>query len=145
MVNSCFLGLKHYLLCSLHVHKHNLLSSVHVYTQYLLFSVLHACTQYLLFFYINIQNIHYSPICVYTIFNLYGAPEFTTGFQFVLCCIIFSFLCNILQIAVCPFLLFQLTFALCTSSAYDCPFGIFKPFVLLLYMYIHTIQCSPYM
>ena len=34
------------------------------------------------------------------------APEFTPGFLWGSCCSIFSFLCNVLQIVVCPFVYF---------------------------------------
>ena len=42
--------------------------------------------------------------------NPSGAPEFTPGFQWDQCCLIFSFLCSILQIVVCPFVLYLLAF-----------------------------------
>ena len=32
-----------------------------------------------------------------------GAPEFTPSILWCLCCSIFSFMCNVLQIVVCPF------------------------------------------
>ena len=38
----------------------------------------------------------------------FRAPEFTPSFQWGSCCSIFSFLCNLSQIAVCPFVLFLL-------------------------------------
>ena len=46
-----------------------------------------------------------------------GAPEVTPGFQWCFCYSIFSFLCKILQIVVCPFVLFVLL--LCCMSFFD--------------------------
>ena len=40
------------------------------------------------------------------------APEFTPGFYWGSCCSIFSFLCSVLQILICPFGFFLLTIVL---------------------------------
>ena len=57
--------------------------------------------------------------------------EFTPGFKLASRCSIFSFLCSILWIVVCPFVLFRLVIVLSvfrfTDSDY--PFGIFKLFL----------------
>jgi len=44
--------------------------------------------------------------------NPSGAHEFTLGFQWGSCCSIFSFLCSVLYIVVCPFVLFVLAIVL---------------------------------
>ena len=64
-----------------------------------------------------------------------AAPAFTAGFQWGSCYSIFSFMCNVLQIVVCPCVLFLLVIVLSvllriTDSDY--PFGIFKLFLLKL-------------
>ena len=61
-----------------------------------------------------------------------GAPVFTPRFQWGSLCSIVSFLCNDLQIVVCPFVLFLLTIELSVLryTDFDCPFGIFKFFFL---------------
>ena len=62
---------------------------------------------------------------------LSGAPEFTPAFYWGSCCSIFSFMCSVLQIVVCHFVLFLLAIVLSvlrfTDSDY--PFGIFKLFL----------------
>ena len=62
------------------------------------------------------------------------AHEFTPGFsQWGSCFSIFSFPCNVLQIVVCPLVLFLLAIVLSVLLQFtvsDQPFGIFKPFVL---------------
>ena len=58
-----------------------------------------------------------------------GAPDFTPGFQWGSCYSIFSFMCNVLQIVVCPFVLFLLAIVLSVLLRFtdsDYPFGIFK-------------------
>ena len=44
---------------------------------------------------------------------LVAEPEFTPGFQLCSCCLIFNFLCNVLQIVVCHFVfcLFAIVFS----------------------------------
>ena len=61
----------------------------------------------------------------------FGALEFTLGFQWSLCCSIFSFLCSVLQIIVCPFVLFLLAMVVSVLRfmSDDYPFGIFKLFL----------------
>ena len=64
-----------------------------------------------------------------------GAPEFTPGFQWDSCCSIFCFLCNVLQITVCPFVLFHLPIVFSVRLPFtdsDYPFGIFKLFLWCL-------------
>ena len=61
-----------------------------------------------------------------------GVPEFTPRFQWVSCYSIFSFMCNVLQIVVCPVVLFLLTIVLSVLLRFtdsDYPFGIFKLFL----------------
>ena len=41
-----------------------------------------------------------------------GAPTFTTGFELCSCCSIFSFLCSVLWIVVCPSVLFLVAIVL---------------------------------
>ena len=41
-----------------------------------------------------------------------GAHEFTPGFQWCSCYLIVSFMCNVLQIVVCPFIFFLLAIVL---------------------------------
>ena len=69
------------------------------------------------------------------------APEFTPGFQWGSCYSIFSFMCNALQIVVCPFVLFLLAIALSvlryTDSDYT--FGFFKLFISNFYTNIYKI------
>ena len=69
---------------------------------------------------------------------LSGAPEFTPDFQWSN-----SFMCNILQIVVCPFVLFLLPIVLSvlqfTDSDY--PFGIFKLFCQMIISSI-KMNCS---
>ena len=61
--------------------------------------------------------------CIYLIIN--------PGFQLSSCYSIFSFMCNVLQIVVCPFVLFLLVIVLSVlrSTNSDYPFGIFKLFL----------------
>ena len=48
------------------------------------------------------------------------APEFVTGFQWCSCCSSFIFLCSVLQIVVCPFVLFSFGHCIvCPSSILD--------------------------
>ena len=47
-----------------------------------------------------------------------GAPEFAPGFQQGSCYSIFSFMCNVLQIVVCPFVRFCLAIVVCPSQIY---------------------------
>jgi len=35
-----------------------------------------------------------------------GAPEFIVSFYWISCCVVFRFLCNVLKITVCPYVLF---------------------------------------
>ena len=68
-----------------------------------------------------------------------GAPEFITGFQWGSCYSILSFMCNVLLIVVCPFVLFLLVIGFSVLRRYtnsDYPFGIFKLFLQLLYTLI---------
>ena len=63
--------------------------------------------------------------------NPTGASEFTPGCWRVTCCLNFSFLCSVLWIAVCAFVLFPLATVLSvllrfTESEYPC--GIFRLF-----------------
>ena len=56
-----------------------------------------------------------------------------TGFQWGSCYSIFSFMCNVLQIVVCPFVLFLLAIVLSVLlqfTDFDYPFGIFNIFFL---------------
>ena len=50
---------------------------------------------------------------------LVAEPEFTPGFQLCSCCLIFSFLCNVLQIVVChfAFCLFAIAFSVLIFTA----------------------------
>ena len=58
-------------------------------------------------------------------------PEFTCNFQFGSCYSIFNYMCNALQIVVCPFVLFLVTNVLSVLRVTDSyyPFGIFKLFL----------------
>ena len=61
-----------------------------------------------------------------------GAPGFTPGFQWGSCYSIFSYM-YVLQIVVCPFVIFFLAIVLSVLLPYtdsDCPFGIFELFLL---------------
>ena len=49
---------------------------------------------------------------------LSGPPEFIQGFWWDLCCSIFSFLCSVLQIIVCPIIPFGHLHIVCHSSIY---------------------------
>jgi len=70
--------------------------------------------------------------CHYWSRNCLPFPVFIPGFQWGSCCSILSFLCNVLYIVVCPFVLFLLAIVLSvlrfTDSNYS--FGIFKLFVV---------------
>ena len=60
-----------------------------------------------------------------------GAPKTTPGFQRGSCCSMFSFLCSVLQIAVCPIVPFHLATVLSVLLRFtDCDYrlGIFKIF-----------------
>ena len=65
--------------------------------------------------------------------NSFGTPEFTLGFY----CFIFSFLCRVLQIIVCPFVIFRFTIVLpvlrvCFSiNGFRLPFRYLQTFVTL--------------
>ena len=73
------------------------------------------------------------------------APTFTRGFQWGSPYSICSFLCSVLQIAVCPFVLFLLAIVLSVPLRFtdsDYPFGIFtlflainQKFILCLHIY----------
>ena len=66
--------------------------------------------------------------------DTYGAPEFVPGFQCGSCCSIFSFLCDVLQVVVSPFVRFLLSIILSVLLRFtlsDYPFGIFKLFLII--------------
>ena len=66
-----------------------------------------------------------------------GTPEFTPVFSGVRQCYsIFSFMCNVLQIVVCPFVLFILGIVLSVLLRFmdfDYPFGIYKDLYIVGY------------
>jgi len=66
------------------------------------------------------------------------APEFIPCFYWCSCCSIFSFLCNVLLIADCPFVLILLTIVLSVLRfmTSDSPFDIFKLFFANFYTII---------
>ena len=63
-----------------------------------------------------------------------GAPEFTPGFLWGSCYSILNFYVYVLEIVVCPFVLFRLAIVLSVLLQYtdsDYPFGIFKLFLCI--------------
>ena len=62
-----------------------------------------------------------------------GAPEFTPDFEMGLCCSVFSFLCSIFSIIVCPFVHFS--FCHCIVCPSGDPYGIFKLSMLIFKTY----------
>ena len=65
------------------------------------------------------------------IFPTIKTPELTPGFQWGSCYLIFSYMCNVLQIIVCPFVHFLLVLVFSVLPRFmdsDYPFGIFKLF-----------------
>ena len=73
---------------------------------------------------------------------LSGGPEFTLGFKWCSYCSIFSFLCKVLQIDVCVFVLFLLGIVLSVLrfTASDDPFDIFKLFLANIIQYHFPLQ-----
>ena len=62
-----------------------------------------------------------------------GAPAFNPAFSLGSCWSIFGYLCNVLLIVVCPFVLFLLAIVLSVLwvTASDYPFHVFKLFIYL--------------
>ena len=70
----------------------------------------------------------------------FGAPAFSPGFWWGSCYYILSFLCNVLQIFVRPFLLFPLAIVFSVLTVPYYPFGIFKLF--LRKKIIQELKCN---
>jgi hypothetical protein len=71
------------------------------------------------------------------------APEFTRVVYWGSCCSIFNFLCNVVQIIFCPFVLFLLAIVLSVLlqiTASDYPFAIFKHFLVNLVFAIPRVS-----
>ena len=74
-----------------------------------------------------------------------GAPVFIPSFRWGSCYSIFSFMCSVYQIVVCPFFRFLLDIVLAVPLRFtdsDFPFGIFKLF--FYEMYDSVVDIKPY-
>ena len=71
-----------------------------------------------------------------------GAPEFISGFKMGLCCSIFRFLCSVLQIIVCAFVLILLVIVLSVLrfSTSDYLFVILNLFIVY---FLRSAMCIP--